>query len=360
MRNKSLFLLVACICGTIAAIGVSQWMQAQDKGQGRGPTVAIYVAVANIDKGEEVTGEKIRLEEWPEGKAPPGTSGKAEEVLGKYAKTQFYAGEPLMPVKLTDTNYKVVPRGYNAVAMRASDVNITNMIQPGDPVNVMAYFTKSELIPRSITKTVLMGVRVYALDGDTERRIGDDRPKRVSTIQLLVHKNDLEAWTYANELGKIRLAVGNDADFGTQTTEDGSNIAGQEFLKWLEDHQRAKEEAERLAKEAEQRRSQPPVSPEAVATEHVEEKEEEGFEILKFEAGRIVKYRVVPGKLPVVVEDTGSAPGTEIKNNDPSPTTSQRQDSATSGPLDEPTDEYGYLNGEDSPFFQPKNGQSGF
>ena len=31
MRNKSLFLLVACVCGTIAAIGVSQWMQAQDQ-----------------------------------------------------------------------------------------------------------------------------------------------------------------------------------------------------------------------------------------------------------------------------------------------------------------------------------------
>ncbi len=44
----------------------------------------------------------------------------------------------------------------------------------GDRVDVMAYFNKSELIPRSMTKTVLMGVRVYALDGDTERKAADE------------------------------------------------------------------------------------------------------------------------------------------------------------------------------------------
>ena len=68
MRNKSLFLLVACVCGTIAAIGVSQWMEAnQDNGQGQ--TVPVLVATVDIDKAEEITADKIKLEQWPAGKA---------------------------------------------------------------------------------------------------------------------------------------------------------------------------------------------------------------------------------------------------------------------------------------------------
>ena len=73
MRNKSLFLLVACVCGTIAAIGVSQWMQAQDQGPG-GRMVEILVANVDIDTGEEITLQKMKLEQWPEGKVPPGSS----------------------------------------------------------------------------------------------------------------------------------------------------------------------------------------------------------------------------------------------------------------------------------------------
>ncbi len=339
MRNKSLFLLVACVCGTIAAIGVSQWMQAQDKGQG-GETVEIFVAAVEIDAGEEITADKIRLEQWPLGKEPAGSSSDVDAVLGKFAKTRFYAGESVLPVKLNDSNYSVIPRGFSVVAIKASDISIANVIQPGDPVNVMAYFTKSDLIPRSMTKTVLTGVRVYALDGDTERKMGDDRARTVRTIQLLIHKNDAEAWTYANELGKIRLSVGHDDDYDTNTAEDGSNLAGQEFLKWLDDYQRLQEEMLRPA----------PAPAATAASTPQATKKREGFSIVKIHAGRLTKYWIEPGKLPVIVEDTG--PGvtfdplegeTTLDNGNQQPKTA----------ADDSDEDYSYLNGQDSPFYQP-------
>ncbi|MCG8651411.1 MAG: RcpC/CpaB family pilus assembly protein, partial [Pirellulales bacterium] len=265
-----------------------------------------------------------------------------------------------MPVKLTEASYKVVPKGYNVVAMKASDVSIANVIQPGDLVNVMAYFTKSELIPRSMTKTVLMGVRVYALDGDTERKLGDDRPKSLRTIQLLIHKNDAEAWTYANELGKIRLAVGNDDDYGSHVAEDGSNLAGKEFLSWLHDHQRRQEEETKPQTQANPRQSN-------TVRQDGTPRKDEGFVITKIVEGRIIRYRVEPGKVPRIIEDTGPS-GTSIDSNDssrPSNLDDQRNfddqpdvnndQSIPDGSNQE--EDYSFLNGEDSPFFTPPGGQ---
>ena len=337
MRNKSLYLLVACVCGTVAAILASQWMKAQAK-QGPGNTVEIFVAAVAIDIGEEITPEKVLLEQWPEDKVPEGSSGDLATLEGKYAKQRFYVGEAIMPVKLMDDNWTTVPKGYRVVAMKASDVSIGSLVQPGDRVDVMAYFNKSELIPRSMTKTVLMGVRVYALDGDMERKAGEDRPKTLRNIQLLIHEKDAEAWSYANELGKIRLSLGSDADY---SNEDGSNEAGQEFLAWLEEY-RQKQEAALKAKQQEKIARDPRGSGKT-PTAPVEK--EEGFIMHKLVEGRMMEYWLVPGKLPVLRGEVGGQIET-LPNSD-----SGNESSTTT--VDDGGDEYSYLNGEDSPFYQP-------
>ncbi len=334
MRNKSIYLLLACVCGTVAAILASQWLKAQANSGGQGSTAEIFVASVAIDIGEKITAEKIQLEQWPADKVPQGSSGELEALEGKYAKQRFYVGEAIMPVKLMDENWTTVPKGYRVVAMKASDVSIANLVQPGDRVDVMAYFNKSELIPRSMTKTVLMGVRVYALDGDTARKVGEDRPKTLRNIQLLIHEMDAEAWTYANELGKIRLSLGSDDDYSNQ---DGSNEAAQEFLSWLEDHRQAQEEARRIAEQEKNA-----AKPKSVAVAAPAPKQEEGFKMLKMSEGRLMEYRVIPGQLPILIGEGGSG------TNSVSTTSEDLAPAETSVDND-----YSYLNGDESPFFQP-------
>lgn len=245
-----------------------------------------------------------------------------------------------MPVKLMDEDWSTVPKGYRVVAMKASDVSIANLVQPGDRVDVMAYFNKSELIPRTMTKTVLMGVRVYALDGDTERKVGEDRPKSLRTIQLLIHEKDADAWTYANELGKVRLSLGSDADYSNQ---DGSNEAGQEFLAWLEDHRQKQEEARRL-KELEEKSTPPQRN--AVKATPAPVKKEEGFSMIKMVEGRMMEYWIVPGKIPVLIGEVGG----ETPKSDPNSGVEPNPAAQSAG---DDADEYSYLNGQDSPFYQP-------
>ena len=322
-------------------------MQARNTTVSDAPTIEIFVAAKAIEVGEEVTPEKIRLEQWPADRIPEGSVGDLALLEGKYAKQKFYAGEPVMPVKLMDNNTATIPKGFSVVSLKADAENsISNLIQPGDRVNVVAYFTKSEIIPRTMTQTVLKGVRIFAVDGVTDRKEGDERPKMVRTIQLLVHSGDVDAWTYANELGKIRLSLGNPGDYDDAVEQDGPSSAGQEFLKWLADHQAA-QEAARLALDEEEDEPQP--MPVTTVT-----KKKKGFKMIKMVEGRMVEYFIAENELPVILNDTGAV---EQTTNDTPTTTQPVGPQGANSQIGAPpvgTQDYSYLNGENSPFFQPQ------
>lgn len=339
MRSKSLYLLVACICGSIAAVFASQWLNAQ-AGASKGSTLEIFVASVDINVGDAITPERIKLEQWPVDKVPQGASGDLETLEDKYAKQRFYAGEPIMPVKLMDENWEAVPKGFQTVGLSAAGINIARVIQPGDRVDVTAYFTKGDLIPRNIVKQVLMGVRVYSLDGDTERRAGEDRPKTVRSIELMIHKNDMEAWTWANELGKIRLSLGSDADY---STADGSNEAGKDFLTWLEEQREGQEAKDQ------------PVGTKTVDDPAMTEEDkikEEGWVIIKMVEGRMLKYLMVDGELPRLLGEVGGEADSQEDLGE------ERDYEVTGTGTDEDTDtaddgDHAFLNSKDSPFYQP-------
>lgn len=341
MRNKSVFLLLACVCGTIAAIGVSQWMQAQNPDDVE--RVEIFVTTKTIDVAEEITPDKIRLEEWPANRVPEGSATDLATIEGKYARQRFYRGEPVMPVKLmNDANgtSQTIPKNYNVVSMKADPENaVANLVRPGDRVNVMAYFTKGDVIPETMAKTVLKGVRVFAVDGRTQRDDTEEVDKAARTVSLLIHSKDAEAWTYASELGKVRLTLGNPGDYESGEGDEG-NDAAKHFLTWLADHQKAQQE--RL--KAEQAESQsnkfgPPSN----------EKNGERLRIVKLGSGKVTEYEFVEGQsVPVMVSESESG-----GNAKPS------EDDLFSPKPAENDGDYGYLNGADSPFFQPpKRGSS--
>ncbi|TWU38926.1 SAF domain protein [Novipirellula aureliae] len=344
MRNKSLILLLAIVCGTVAAIGISQWMQARSTVGGTTATVEIFVAAKAIDLGEQVTPEKIRLEPWPADRIPEGSVGDLALLEGKYAKQKFYVGEPVMPVKLMDNNMATIPMGFQVVSMRADAENsISNLVQPGDRVNVMAYFTKSEVIPQTMTKTVINGVRIFAIDGKTERVTdSEDRVQNARTIQLLIHAGDVDAWTYANELGKIRLTLGNPGDYDEAVQKDGPSKAAEEFVSWIADYQAAQESLRNKKNEPQVRTIGLP----AAAPPEPEKKKKNGFKMIKMVQGRMIEYWIADNELPVIVNDTGSGEATTDASVDTSvPPT--KPNTSTGG------EDYSYLNGENSPFFQP-------
>jgi pilus assembly protein CpaB len=348
MKNKSVPLLIAIVCGTIAAIGLSQWMQAQASTGSASETVEIFVTTKTIDIAEEITPEKIRLEQWPADRVPKGASGQLSDIEGRFARQRFYEGEPIMPVKLMEDSNgssQTIPRNYSVVSMRADpESSVATLVRPGDRVDVIAYFKKSELIPETMAKTVLTNVRVFAVDGQTERKSDEKEVSVARSISLLIHKNDTPAWTYATELGKIRLTLGSPTDVDDVMGESDGNGAGQSFLKWLADYQTA--QSAQSARDVEANKSKN-LGPATVAT--VQKEKKNGFKMLKMSGGVLTEYWIEEGKsVPVILNESGKN-GTRETNED-----SRRE--LTNVQQQAPSRDYSYLNGSASPFYQPSTG----
>ena len=348
MRNKTFLLAIAGVCGSIAAVAVNQWMHAHGGGGGdRVQTVEIFVAVKDIDVSEQLTAENIKLEEWPIDRVPEGALNKLEELEGKYANQRLFTGEPLMQRKLMDSASNTglkIPKGFSVVSM-ASDAasGVGNLVRPGDRVNVIGFFQKSDVIPQTMTQTVLSGVRVFAVDGRTVRSDEEESGKAARTISLLIHKKDEEAWTYASELGKVRLTLGRPDDDGSLGGDaSGPNAAGQQFLQWLADYQKARDARQpqqTLATQAPAGHSEP------AATAPADEPAQ--FTMLKMGAdGQLSVFEFSPAGVPVVVQSSG--------DGGPQPEAAPPVANDEAADSERPTNEYSYLNGSASPLFEDR------
>jgi pilus assembly protein CpaB len=337
MRSKSMFLMIACVCGAIAAVGASQLMQAQGTGTAVAETTEILVATRVINAAEEIKPEMIALETWPSDKVPSGATTDLAKLEGKFAAQKIYAGEPIINEKLISEGMDMtvaIPAGYSVVSMKADGASsVANLVQPGDRVNVMAYFTKSDMIPETGVRTILTGVKVFAVDGRTARDPNVANATVASTVSLLIEKEDEEAWTFASELGRIRLSLGRPSESGAH---EAAESGGQAFLKWMADYQ-----AEQTKKSQSEKLALAPVeaAPNANAS-----KKATGFKMLKLHGGEWTEYEFVDGKQAPVIKAQSSA-GDAV--------------SSDSEQVAEAPNEYSYLNGSQSPFYEPTKAAAG-
>ena len=72
--------------------------------------------------------------------------------------------------------------------------------------------------------------------------------------------------------------------------------------------------------------------------------------MFKLVEGRMVEYRIIPGRMPIKVGEVGGEDEESVGGNFPI----INEDTSTSGnQRASQENEYSYLNGEDSPLFQP-------
>ena len=218
MRPKSLILIVIALgCGLVASIGISQVMEGRSANANspKIQTAKILVANMEINTGEVIDAQMVRLEEWPKGTVPEGAITRLEDIDGARPRQRIFTGEPILEAKLIATGEMAedaslrLREGYRAVSVKvSSDQSVTGLIRPGDRVDVLAYLRKSADIPQTMTKTVLENARVFAVNDKLDRSIDDDgKGIKVSTVTLEVKPQDVERLMLANQLGKILLSV---------------------------------------------------------------------------------------------------------------------------------------------------------
>jgi len=232
MRIKSVVLIVVALaCGLVASIGISQVLDQSSDTASAVETIPIYVALADIDINEKLDATHVKVEQWPADKVPKGAISKLEDAKGKFACVRLYEGEPLTSRKITDsvTNKSIdIPVDFRVSSVKVQmDTSVSFLIQPGDRVDVIATFHRSQEIPQTMSIPVLRDVRVFAVNSETDRETNDGNPIVAKTVSLLLKKNQDEVLSLASELGSVRLSLRNPKE---PTETDSDSIAADQSV----------------------------------------------------------------------------------------------------------------------------------
>ncbi len=98
-RRLVMVLVFAAIVGLVASFFVDQVMRQLALAGAPEATEPVVVAAVNMSMAETVTGQHVRLVQWPKGRFPLERSGLAN-AEGRVVRSATMAGEPLLESRL--------------------------------------------------------------------------------------------------------------------------------------------------------------------------------------------------------------------------------------------------------------------
>lgn len=224
MKNlRILFmLLIATIAGLSAVALASRWLMQQ----GSSGITKVAVANADIDLGQQLTPEAIKLVDWPSASLPPGIASDIQTLDGRVTKASLARGEPILDSKLTPVGTKgglsaVIASGKRAITVRVNDVvGVAGFALPGSFVDIIVNTQRdkdgkpgpgtAERGDQSISKIVLEKILVLAVAQEVNR--DETKPKVVNAVTLEVSPEEAEKIDLARSVGTLSLVLRNQVD----------------------------------------------------------------------------------------------------------------------------------------------------
>jgi len=200
------------------------------------PKFRVLVAARDLPASKLLEREDLSWQIWPSEGIPDSfvveddTEDRTEHFLGSTVRYAILAGEPVTEARVAWPS----DRGLLSVAlppgMRAATIQIDavtgagGLILPGDRVDVIltatfdlgALETTNEFIPlksRTVSETILTGIRVLAIDQSIDREFErllvdlDGKPQVAKTITLELSPKQVEAIEVARQLGRLSLSL---------------------------------------------------------------------------------------------------------------------------------------------------------
>jgi Flp pilus assembly protein CpaB len=122
-------------------------------------TRPLVVATHQLFAGEIITGESVRIVDWPSEHYPQADVYEdANKLIGRAVKTDIYSGEPIYRPSLAGEESQgglpvVIPRGYRAMTVLVTEnKGVGGFVKPGDRVDVLGTFTFT--IPDATQKAI--------------------------------------------------------------------------------------------------------------------------------------------------------------------------------------------------------------
>lgn len=224
-------LRIIIVLVALTAGGGAAWLAAQQSATAPAPTpvavapasaptemTAVLVAALDVPRGEQVTTEALRWQQWPADAVPPTFIERSArpdalaDVAAQFAIRQISTGDPI-----TDRTVSRSPNGFLAATlpagMRAVAIQVDaqstagGFILPNDRVDVI--HTVRDSRERNSTeahsRTLLRSVRVLAIDQTTEDSESGTVLGETATLELT--ETQVEAVTAAVSTGILSLSL---------------------------------------------------------------------------------------------------------------------------------------------------------
>ncbi|MDQ2820939.1 MAG: Flp pilus assembly protein CpaB [Pseudomonadota bacterium] len=219
MKNQRAVIVmgVAVLSGLAAVSIAASWVIGPAGGSGD----KIVVASADINLGQRLTPEMLKIAEWPTNTVPANAFTNPAKLNGRVLKTSLLVGEPLSEAKLAPVGTlgglsALITEGKRAITVRVNDVvGVAGFALPGNYVDIIVS-TASEPTGAAaqreqiISKIVLDRILVLAVAQEVNR--DETKPRVVNAVTLEVTPAQAEALDLARTVGTLSLALRNQID----------------------------------------------------------------------------------------------------------------------------------------------------
>ncbi|PRY09475.1 Flp pilus assembly protein CpaB [Paraburkholderia sp. BL25I1N1] len=210
-------LLIATLAGLTAVVFASRWMVSQSSNA----TTKVVVAAADINLGQRIGPDYLKLTDWPSNSVPPGSYTDIQKLDGRVLKESLLRGEPILDAKLTPVGTlgglsAVIGEGKRAITVRVNDViGVAGFALPGNYVDIIVNTQKDARDPgtqrdQNISKIVLEKILVLAVAQEVGR--DETKPKVVDAVTLEVSPEQAEKIDLARSIGTLSLVLRNQID----------------------------------------------------------------------------------------------------------------------------------------------------
>ena len=231
MKNqRALIVMGIAVVLALAAVALAgNWLLNHSSNK----TDQIVVAGTDINLGQRLTPEMLKLAEWAPANVPKNSFIDPAKLNGRVLRTSMLAGEALSEAKLAPAGTMgglsaLITEGKRAITVRVNDVvGVAGFALPGNFVDIIVSTQKDPVDEtsqreQSISKIVLERILVLAVAQEVNR--DETKPRVVNAVTLEVTPAQAETLDLARSVGTLSLALRNQVDPNSAETSGATKL----------------------------------------------------------------------------------------------------------------------------------------
>lgn len=237
MDKRRIYFILGIILAITAIFLIQSYVQSErqkllELSKAKG-IVKVVIAKQDIPARKKITPEMLVVKRIPVEGRESEALGSIDSVAGKIAIRDIIQGQQitasliLLPQSRRTLAFKT-PEGKRALTIPVDKISsIEGMINPGDYVDIIGNFPFSQSVEgktytQNIVVPMFQNVLVLAVGTRTEMVLskGKGKPTPASTITIALSPEEAALFTYALEVGKIKLLLRSQLDTEVVTTRE--------------------------------------------------------------------------------------------------------------------------------------------